>query len=767
MRKSIFILLFILCFQSVFSQSGTVRGFIYDKGNGEPILYANVVLYGAKKYGTASDINGYFSITKIDPGSYKLEVTALGYDTVELQIQIKANAITDQKIYLKERTIQLGTAVVSAERQELKTDIRTSVVKITPKQITQIPTIGSEPDLAQYLQILPGVVFTGDQGGQLYIRGGPPIENKVLLDGMVVYNPFHSIGLFSVFDSDIIKNVDVYTGGFSAEYGGRISSIMDITMRDGNKKKLAGKTSLSPFGAKLLLEGPIVKDSPDRKSSTSFIFSGKTSYLEQSSKLLYTYIDTAGLPFNFTDFYGKISVNGNGGSKINLFGYNFTDQVNYGALSNLNWNSYGVGSNVIIVPSSSPVLIKTKFAYSKYDITLEQSDSKPRNSSIDGFNLGLGFNYFIGSNELNYGFEVLGYKTNFNFYNIIGRHLYQEENTTELAAFIKYKMKLNKLLIEPSFRLQYYASLSYYSPEPRLGIKYNINDYIRIKFAGGFYTQNLVAANSDRDVVNLFYGFLSGPEVGNLQDEFDGKEVTNSLQHSRHGIFGIEYDLSDRILLNAEGYYKQNTQLTNINRNKIYDDTAENYDKPDYLKKDFIIETGDAYGIDFWVKYDYKRTYIWFVYSLGYVTRYDGYIEYAPHFDRRHNINFLMSKTLGADLNWEVSIRWNYGSGFPFTPAQGYYEEFIFDEINTNYTSANGNIGVIYGDLNSARLSDYHRLDFNIKRKFFFVNNSELEISASVTNVYNRNNVFYFNRLTHERVDQLPIMPSIGMSFTF
>ena len=141
------------------------------------------------------------------------------------------------------------------------------------------------------------MVFTGDQGGQLYIRGGSPVQNKVLLDGMIVYNPFHSIGLFSVFDTDLLRNADIYTGGFGAPYGGRITSIMDITTIDGNKNKLSGKVSASTFGGKLMLEGPLFK----KGSKSSFVLSAKT-YLNKSSKTLYSYIDTAGLPYSYTDF---------------------------------------------------------------------------------------------------------------------------------------------------------------------------------------------------------------------------------------------------------------------------------------------------------------------------------------------------------------------------------------------------------------------------------------------------------------------------------
>jgi len=236
--------------------TGAIRGFVYDKENGEPVIFTNVYLSGTT-YGASTDVNGHYTISRVPPGNYTLTVTYLGYDTLKIPITLKEKQIITKKLTMEKSAIQLGYVEISAERQEARTEIQTSLIKITPKQIKQIPTIGGEPDLAQYLQVLPGVIFTGDQGGQLYIRGGSPIQNKVLLDGMIIYNPFHSIGLFSVFDADIIRNADVYTGGFNAEYGGRISSIMDITIRDGNKKRIAGKLSVNPFSSKLLVEGPI------------------------------------------------------------------------------------------------------------------------------------------------------------------------------------------------------------------------------------------------------------------------------------------------------------------------------------------------------------------------------------------------------------------------------------------------------------------------------------------------------------------------------
>lgn len=756
----------------LFSQTGTIRGFVYLKSTGEPVLFTNVILKGTT-IGNATDVNGYYSITKIPPGSYTLMVTSIGFDTIEKNITVKSGDIINSNLYLDKSTVQLKYVEVSAEQEAKETESKVSVNKIDPIVIKQLPAVGGEPDLAQYLQVLPGVIFTGDQGGQLYIRGGSPVQNKVLLDGMIIYNPFHSIGLFSVFDADIIRNADVYSGGFGAEYGGRISSIMDITTRDGNKKRTSGKVAASPFGARVLVEGPLKKYSENSNSTISYILSAKTSYLPSSSKVLYSYIDKNGLPFSFNDYYGKISFNANNGSKLNVFGFNFNDKVSYQAVQDMNWDSYGGGGNFLLVPQNSPILVTGNFAYSQYKIVLKPEAEQPKSSGMKGFNMGVGFTYFMGKNELNYGIDVNGFKTDFDFYNSVGRHISQIENTTEIGGFVKYKWisKRKKILLEPSFRIQYYASLANTSPEPRLALKYNITKKARFKLAGGMYSQNLIAANSDKDVVNLFYGFLSGPD--NLQTELtlpDGskKEITHKLQKANHIVAGFEFDLGKHIDVNIEGYKKFFTQLSNLNTNKVYDDTPENAAKPDVLKKDFIIETGEAQGIDFVIKYEYKHFYIWAVYSLSKVTRWDGIKEYRPNFDRRHNANIVATYTFGKNLNWEFGVRWNIGSGFPYRPTGGFYEDLNFTEgIGTNYTSTNGDLNYYFDGNQVKELPWYHRLDINIKRTFNLFENTKLEISAGATNTYNRKNVFYFDRIQYKRVNQLPILPSLAISMTF
>jgi len=764
-----------------FSQNATIRGFVYNKSNGEPVAFSNVFLKGTTT-GASTDLNGYFSLNKVTPGSYTLLVTNLEFDTISEKITIKAGEILSKKFFAEKGGIVLNSVDVSADMVDKIETPNVGIQKIDPVAINKLPSVG-EPDLAQYLQVLPGVVFTGDQGGQLYIRGGLPIQNKVLLDGMVIYNPFHSIGLFSVFDNDIMRNADVYSAGFGAEYGGRTSSIMDITTRDGNKKRLAGKVSASTFGAKLTLEGPLKKLREDGKGSSSFLLSGKTSYLPQTSKTLYPYANKTnddGLPFYYTDLYGKVSFNGNNGSKVNLFGYNFNDKVVYKDLASFNWTSFGGGSNFILIPQNSTLLIEGNFAYSQYKINYQGSvDTDKKSSTVGGFNGGFNFLKYFGRNELKYGFELVGTNTSYDLQNPNLAKISYAKNSLELGAHMKFRWLDRKkwIVLEPSFRLQYYASFNNLSPEPRLQGKINFTKKIRMKFAGGLYSQSLMSASSDRDVVNLFYGFINGPE--NLPAEYKDKNnetVTTKgvIQKSRHLVGGFEIDLFKHLEIQIEGYQKYFTQMASVNRDKLFDDTPENADKPDANKKDFIMEQGEATGLDFTAKYERKRFYLWAVYSLTYNKRYTGntasgdVFEYAPVFDRRHNVNLVGTYTFGKKRNLDLSIRWNYGSGFPFTPTKGYYPQVDFNnQFTYDYTTANANLGYVPGDYNSRRLPDYHRMDISLKWLYSINEKTKLEVNVGATNVYNRENIFYYDRVRNKRVNQLPILPNVNISFKF
>ncbi len=780
--KVLFSLFFLFTLSAIAQTTGTIKGFVYDKSDGEPLPYANVYLKGTT-IGGNTDLNGFYTISRIKPGDYTLLITSLDFDTIKFPLNIKAGDLISKNFYASKGGIKLAEVVVSTTAADKVEQTNVGVQKIDPIIINKLPSVG-EPDLAQYLQVIPGVVFTGDQGGQLYIRGGLPVQNKVLLDGLIVYNPFHSIGLFSVFDSEIMKSADVYSAGFGAEYGGRTSSIMDVTTRDGNKKRHSGKVSASTFGAKLTLEGPFKKLDEEKGVSASYLFSAKHSYLPQTSPLLYSYANESGrLPFYFTDIYGKATVKANSGSKFSLFGFNFNDRVDFKDIAEFSWNNTGIGTNFVLVPEASSLLIEGVFAYSNYEIKFENPslETDRKSSKVSGVNTGFNFTKFIGRQELNFGFEGVITNATYSLTNPYFAQISMFRSTTDIGSFVKFKLmdEKRRIVFEPGIRMQYYATLNTISPEPRASIKVNITPKIRFKSAGGLYSQTLFSANSDRDVVNLFYGFINGPDKNNMSKEYLNKDgnarpVNSSVQKATHIVAGFELDILKFFELNIEVYQKYFNEVINVNREKVFDDNAVNINRPEIQKKEFIVEQGRAQGFDVALKFEHKKFYLWAVYSLGLNKRWFGnnetkeILEYAPNFDRRHNVNLVTSYTFGKTNNWEVNARFNYGSGFPFTPTQGFINQFNPQgNINYNFNTANGLLGYIPGNINSSRLPDFARFDIGCKYKYNISEKSVLETNFGATNVLNRANIFYVDRFTFKRIDQLPFMPNVNVSLSF
>jgi hypothetical protein len=760
MKKSALLLLSALLLHTLtFAQTARVKGFVYEQSNGEPMVGVTVTVKGTTS-GAHTDVNGFFNIPKLPAGKVILVASTLGYETVEKEVDLKDEEVNGVKIYLVRKARELKDITVSARREDKKFETKVGITRITPKELKLMPSIGGEADIAQFLQVMPGVISTGDQGGQLYIRGGSPIQNKILLDGMTIYNPFHSIGLYSVFETDAIRNADVHSGGFGVEYGDRTSAIVNVTTKDGNKNRHSGKIAVNPILAKVFLEGPLAKVKGDSTVSVTYIASLKHSYLKSTSPAFYGGFGEpykSQLPYTFTDAYGKVNLSSSNGSKFNLFGFSFNDRVNFTGVSDLNWKSFGGGSNFVISPTNSSSLISGGVYFSDYRITLQEADDRPRESAINGFDANVRVtSYLPGHSELNYGVEFTGFKTAYQFYNFIGIRQEQNDYTTQVGAFLKLKKTIaEKLVLEPGVRIQYYASLPVARIEPRMALKYNASDNIRFKAAAGIYSQNLISSKSDRDIVNFFTGFLTAPDF-EIQKP-DGTVANNNIQKSTHVVAGLEVDVKG-IEFTLEPWYKRFTQLIAINRYKLFP-----------TDPDFSIETGQAYGVDFTAKYSKGRHYIWAVYSYGYVDRNDGRQTYPTPFDRRHNVNLLASYNAGKKYDWEFSIRFNYGSAFPFTQTQAFVERMDFSNgLSTDVLTQNGQIDIIYANqINGGRLSDYHRLDLSMKKKFKISKYSSLEASGSISNAYNRQNIFYIDRIRNTRTYQFPIFPSLGLAWTF
>ncbi len=368
------------------------------------------------------------------------------------------------------------------------------------------------------------------------------------------------------------------------------------------------------------------------------------------------------------------------------------------------------------------------------------------------------FTNYVNNGELRYGLNIEGSKTNFAFVNDFQQDFSFGQNSTDLSAYLMYHKYYKKFVIDLGARFQYYGSVAAVSPEPRLNMKVNITEKVRIKMATGLYSQSLMSTKNNKDVVDLFTGFLTAPNESAVDGNGTTHDKIHNMQRSFDAIAGIEIDLPKNITLNVEPYYKYFWHLFDLN-----------FYKTQASQSDFLIQRGASYGLDVLLKWQYKGLFLYGTYSLAYNQVNDFQQIYNPYYDRRHNVNLVAAYDFGKKRDWEISARWNYGSGFPFTQTQGFYESNPFSGgITTNYTGTNGNLGILYSSkLDGGRLPAYSRLDMEIKKTFTFKKKLKLEINASVANVYNRQNVFYFNPVTYSRVNQLPILPSLAVSFSF
>lgn len=790
MRKSVSLLIVTLflfsCEAVAQNHYGTIKGFVYDKKTGEPMIYTNVMVENSKA-GVQTDVNGYFSIS-LPSGSYTLVVTTVGYDSSFTKVNLLPDAMVTKKIDLSQKEVELKSIEVSGRKTEKMTHINIGVTNITPRELKLLPSAGGEPDLAQYLQVIPGVVFTGDQGGQLYIRGGSPAQTGIYLDGITIYSPFHSIGLFSVFETEAIRNVDVYTAGFDAQYGNRTSAIVDVHTKDGNKNEISGLVSASPIMSRILIDGPIIKPKKDNGAGITFLVTGKTSYLDQTSKSLYSGLGQPfsgnGLPYKFTDLYAKVSLNGGNGSKLNLFAFNFDDYAKllndstnpvFPIIADFHWHATGAGATFVITPGNSAALIDGKFAYSNYNITAGHiqtpipADTIPNTSSIGGFQAAINFTYFLPNySQLKYGIEVSGTNTSLNYYSSAGISTSENQQSTMAAMYFLYRHNFgSKVVFEPSIRIQYYSELNKLSPEPRVGMKFNISNNVRLKFATGIYSQNIMSTKSDQDIVNLFTGFLLSP--GERIPNPNGNYVNSNLQTAYHGVGGIEVDVN-RVELNFEPWVKYFGQVNELNNDK------NSTTAPQSIRmSDFIAASGLAYGADLSAKYNYQRVYLWG--AMGYQNVTYTSIDskgntqtYPTPFDTRFNANAVVAYTAGKKKDWDISARFNIHAPFPFTQTQGFYESGVISgaSMANPYLPSNGGLGLIYADkINGGRLSWYHRLDISAKKRFKLTKKSNLDATFAIINVYDRQNIFYVDRVTNVKVYQFPFFPSINLTYTF
>ncbi len=763
--------LLLVCGVSGYSQNllegvnGELKGYIYEKETGFVIPLASVALFGTN-LGSVTNEYGFFLIRKIPPGSYTLVVRCVGYEEFRQTVKATAGQLDRLVVFLDKKSYELDAATITASRKRWERMTPVGVQRMTVESMKRTPTLGVTSDLAQVLQTLPGVIYTGDRGGQLYVRGGAPVHNKVLMDGMTIINPFHSIGFMSVFDTEILQSVDVYSAAYGAQFGGRVSSIMDIRTRPGNRTDFQGTASQSNIGYGLLLEGPIKPMTAESRGAISYVVSTKGSILRATAPVLYPWLDSLGLPYRYNDFYGKISFMEKGGNQFDIFALHYSDAVNYHNAIRTRWNTTGGGFGFVVSPPQSDFLFVNRLAMSRYAADFVDPTTTPKGTIYDNLDMSIKGIHVLDRFELVWAAEFTAVHTEYSYIRYDEMHIHDNVYTSDATILFQSKFILPRWILEPGLHLRVYSNIFTLMPEPRMKARYNITENLSLNLAGGMYSQNLSTTTAEQDVVQVFQGFYTGTET--VQDYFHGQRVYKPTQQAWHGVAGLSWFDHKNLKISVEAYVKDFYRLINHNPHQIYVDEGYNPEVPEYLASTFIYESGWAYGIDFLVDYAAADYTFWGAYSFAYVTRQDEYMKYVPHFDRRHNLNLLGSYRFGKTRGWMAKIRWQIGSGFPFTQTAGFYEEFKTDDGTFLLDPwSQGDLAILYGPVNEGRLPAYHRLDVSVNRIWKFPEGQTIELGASILNIYNRKNVFYFDRVTQTRVNQLPLMPSLGVVFRF
>ncbi len=727
-------------------QSGAVRGFVTDKSDGQALLGVNVALDGGDGdlVGAVTDGDGIFIIARLEVKTYIVRASYIGYDTYVDTLEVGADANLRLNIELVPSALNLDELVVEAEREAGAANVVAGLQSVRSADIDMVPSPDVSGDLVNYLTAMPGMVTSGDRGGQLFVRGGEPAHNLTIMDGMIIYQPFHILGFYSAFPSESLQQADIYAGGYGSKYSGRLSSVIDVQTRNGNKKEYGSTLSLAPFVSMAMIEGPVFKN------KMSFMAIGRASTIDRFAA---KYIDQP-LNYKFGDVYAKTHVNLTETHQVSasiLYTYDqgSVDPEKPLEADQIRWNNFAMGMRYLVLPSILPMRAEVLFSVSRLDTELGPSGDPSRSSKVDGFNAEFNAStYSAGKYQVDWGFFIrspnltaeLGglyqnLDTNFARSSNAGAYFEPEINITE------------RLRVRAGGVIQIVGDQGV-TIEPRGKIFYDLGRH-KFSAAGGVYHQNVVGLSDRRDATNIFTAWAESPN--------------EELPRAVHGLVGYQSSLNDWLDISIEGFFKdlKNLYISEWTPFPTFSTALQQAD-------------GTAKGIDLRMEVRKPKYYFFLNYGLSAV-RYqakqdnlqfwfgESEFDFRPPHDRRHQINFLGS------TNWkgiEFSVRWNFGSGLPFNQVRA-FDGFILVDGEVDLSQDPGQERVIYDSPYGGILPTYHRLDFNMEKSFFIEGGSKITLNGGILNGYDRQNLFSLDIFTLRRVDQLPFVPTLGMKWEF
>lgn len=729
------VIIFLFSSTIIFSQGrGTIRGIVTDSTNGEALPFCNVVV-NELHIGTLTDSHGLYVITAVPaPGRYTLTVSYVGYQAKKIHVSVAKNKIREINVALSAVGIKMETVETVGEKVIGKNATDIGLQRISMRDIEMLPK-GVEADIFRSLQYIPGVKATGDVSARYYVRGSASNENLVLLNGITIYNPFHAFGMFSVIDPDMINSVEFYKGGFTSEFGDRLSSVLDIITKDGNKNSFAGSATSSLLTGKALFEGPIPHG--------SFMITGRKSYY---SEVLKKFLNDKSAPINFYDLSLKLNYSNPNfikGSKFDITSFisgdNLINESPY--TENMSWSNKLLGVDWFQL-TDSPLYFEMGISWSNFkgEVDPKLSSAKPKNNQLDDITTKIDFNYiFPSKDELSVGTEIKDINTTLYLENALGAISNLSGNGTSISVYGKYKfLRYENFGADVGARIAAVSLLSSNSNpfmiQPRVSMTYRIFPAVALKGSWGIYEQELTTLSDENEVISLFEPWIIIP---------DYLKPAGSIQYS----IGATTDFTSNISLDVEGYYKIMKNIPILNDNKIAS-----------TDPDLISATGESYGWEFLFRYNNSRIAFTASYTLSWAyNNVNGWVYY-PRYDSRNSVDLTLEYNLGN--NWRASAIWVYNTGLPFTQSLGYYNKLYFSDLYNDWSIyENYQPFQLLSDRDLGRLPDYHRLDLSIS-KSFNISWIKFSFDASIINVYNRANIFYFKRNTGERVNMLPFLPT-------
>jgi len=750
--RVLFLLILTLLVLDARAQNSMLRGFVRDTDDGESMQGVNVVITddSGAFLGASSDFQGLYVIASVPPGTYYLRATFIGYSAVLDTLVLAAAEIRSYNIEMVFETTDLDEVVVETNREGAgAAAVVAGLQIIRPQDIDAIPSPDVSGDLATYLQTLPGVVTSGDQGGQFFVRGGEPTQNLVLIDGALIYQPFHLIGFYSAFPSTIINVSDFHAGGYGAKYGGRLSSVLSVNTRNGNKRRLSGEIAVGPFISGGRIEGPLIPN------KLSFLFSGRVSVIEHGAK---QYLDEP-LPYKFSDLFGKIHANLTPSSQLSITGLSTYDRGTIdpqAAADTLDvnadeviWRNQVLSGKFMVLPTTLPIQAEILFSASQVENTFGSEDNPSRSSSARRFSLVTNVTHFGTNYDVNWGLFLNSMALKANLSGIENDFFGEKENVTEVGIYVETELTVaGRFRIRPGLRAVSYPSNDSNYLEPRLRLLYDLG-FHQINAAVGIYHQEVIGLADRRDAGDVFTAWTVA-ERGSVPEAF-------------HAILGYQLQAGKSINFSAEVYFKKLSNLS-IARWSAF---------PQFTT-DFQLADGEVRGLD--TRIEFSKGIFYGFANYGYnIVEYEAKQEglefwfgaptliFSPPHDRRHQVNALASVSKSGVT---FSARWQYGSGTPFSQSLG-FDEFILLDGPVDVREEPGDTRVLYGRPYEGRLPDYHRLDLSLDKVFVLKGRKKLTVQLGLTNAYDRNNLFYVDLFTLRTLNQLPRIPSISAKLEF